>query len=494
MSVPTKEDIDATADGILDNSYCTAPEHFFSPAARDLIGRYMPSFLDQLILTPTELVHSAKAQKRLHDAGRVLMNVVDKVGTLQARFKSVSPAKRVKELHTLVSAASKKVWDDERERPLPSIQPETFAGALMALKGTDAEKDYQANRMLTEYLSQFKVWKEKVEVLVRMVNLYKGKDAFRYVEPVLGECLKSDPALDQLLGMAERLETRCNDLVDLWKGTWEPREGTQPTVKDINALIAEDLVPSVKAGIEYALMRALAGKVPLRSAEPEPEIQAVFDLCRRMWLGQGLLGGAKGLAMLEKRQTRHLNTEGVTDLLRERKVLADRLLYLFNLCTLAIGPSNRATLKAFIDHYFGDRDFVLRVAAGQEAPVPKMQTFTQLHRAIRASWLTDEEKANYCGLIEGTQGELLKRSRLFEQIDKKGGGPSQKVLTLLDLCRKNTFIEGPNLETVRQAIQSYLRDPMFLQEYIGGVQGEERDRKMSLLTKMLNSVGINTIG
>ncbi|MGE5502836.1 MAG: hypothetical protein ACM31L_00290 [Actinomycetota bacterium] len=492
MAVPSKDDIEAASDVVLDGAYCTAVEHFFNPGARDLIGRFLPGFLDGLVITPTELVHSAKYQKRLHDAGRTMMNAVDKIATLQARRKNESSAKRVKDLHALVSAASRKVWDDEKERPYPALTADNFSSVFATIKGAEAERDYTINRALSEYLSQYKVWKDKVAVLTGMVRSTVGRDENHYVEWLLGECLRSDPALDQLFGMPDRLEARCNDLVDLWKGEWQQRDTASAALPDISALIAEGAAPNVKAGIEYSLLRTLAGKEPLRSAEPEQEIQALFEMFRKMWTGSTLIGGQKALALLEKRQARYINNEGVTDLLRERKVLADRVAFLMGLSALAIGQGNRATLKIFIDHYFGDQDFIPRVVSGQDAPVPKLQTFTATHRSLRSSWLSDDDKGTYMALVETAQAELIKRSRLFEQVDKKSGSPAQKVLTLLDLCRKATFIEGRNLDGVKQSIERYLQDPQFVPDYLGGSQGEERERKVQLLVKTLAAFGIRS--
>jgi hypothetical protein len=487
MAAPMKDDVDAI-DDLVEASFCTSVEHFFTPAARDLLGRYLGSYCDQLIITPAEMVHSAKYQKRLHDAGRIMMNVIDKVATIQARRKGIDAAQRVRDLGALVSLAGRKVWDDDKERPLPTVKPEAFADAVDRMPPKDRE--YTAFRQLTDLLAAYKVWKDKVGILAKMLAANQGRTAAPVIEAILAETIRSEPAIDQLLGMPETLEDRCNDLIDLWKGTWQARDTASPVVVDLNALIASGAALSLKTSIEFCLMRSLAGKMPLRSAEPELEIQAVIDLFRRMWLGQGVIGGTKALAMLERRQSRTITTETVTDLLRERKVVVDRLFYLMTLAQLAVGPTNRGTVKSFIDHYFGDRDFIPRVIAGQELPIPKLQTLTQLHRAIKTSWLGDAEKVTYGASVAAAHAELLKRSRLFEQIDKKGGSPSQKLLTILDLCRKNTFIDGDSMETVRVQVQGYLNDPQFMPDYLGSTSGEERDRKISLLTRTVNAIGL----
>lgn len=485
-----REEPDQGSDELLDQSYCTEVAHLTAPPARDLVGRYLGSFLDGLIITPTELVHSAKHQKRLSSAGRILFNAVDKVATLQARHKKIQPSVRLRELDALITTGIKKVWDDEKERPVPSVTPDTFMAVIGKLKTTAPEREYAINRIITELLFPHKVWKDKVVVLDKLMRQCGDTDILPLIELPLAECLRSEAAMDQLLGLSDRLEDRCDDLIALWNGTWTPRDTAAEVVGDLAQQIGSGKAPNCKAAVEHALLRALTGKLPLRSAEPEQEIQAVFDMFRRMWINNSLIGGAKALAMLEKRQARNINSETITDLLRERKVLADRICYLMTMTGIAIGQSNRATLKAFIDHYFGDQDFLPRVIAGQDSPVPKLQTLTQTHRLIRSSWLSDEDKASHMTKVEAAQGELLRRSRLLEQVEKKGGGAAQKLLTLVELCRKNTFIEGTVLEAIKKAIIGYLQTPDFLNDYLAGAQGEDKDRKVALLSKTLASFGI----
>lgn len=491
MATLTKEEMDGAPEAMLDGSYCIAVEDFLSVGSRDLIGRFLTSFLESLVITPTELVYSAKCQKRLNDAGRVMLNAVDKIATVQAKAKNESAAKRLKELNTLISAGMKKMWDEDKDKPAPAITPDGFPAFLAGLKSSGAERDYAIHRALVEHLTQFKVWKDKVAALLKFHDQTKGTDENRIIEFILSECFKSDAALDQMFGLAETLEERCVDLLEFWRGAFTPRPTSFPGMATITALVAEGSAPNIKASAEYALLRTLAAKEPIRSAEPELEVQALFDLFKRMWTGSTLIGGTKAMASIERRQARHLSKEGITDLLRERKVLADRYAFLMQISAIAIGQGNRATLKTFIEHYFGDKDFVPRVIAGQDPPVPKMQTLTNIHRALKASWLPEGDKATCMAQVEAAQSQLLKTSRLFEQIDKKGGSASQKVLTLLDMCRKGTFIDGPVLAAVRTVIESYLRDPSFLPDYIGGSAGEEKERKMTLLTKTLGAFGIS---
>jgi len=490
MNNPVKDDGELSSGDAAEKAFCGTVEEFSSPAAREMMGRYIGSFLDQLIITPAELVHSGKYLKRLSDSGRVLMNAVDRAGTLQAKIRNLSAAVRVKELHALVSAGVRRAWDEDREKPVPSVTAATFFKVVEGVRLSGAERDRQIGRILTEVLFQQKTWRDKVNTLVGLLQSAGGTPMFDFIEPWLAEALRSEPALDQLLGFPERLEERCGDLNDLWRGAFVMRDTAAPVLADINRLIGEGRAPTCKASFEYVLLRTLANKEPLRSAEPEIEIQAIFDMFRRLWNGGEICGGTRTPATLERRQNRLITSEGVTDLLRERKVVADRLAYLMTLANTAIGPSNRGTIRTFLDHYFGDQDFVPRTIGGQDPPVPKMQTLTGIHRALKASWLPEADKTQAMARVETAQLELLRRSRLFEQVDKKSGGPAQKVLTLVDLTRKGTFIDGEAMAQLRPILHVYLRDPMFLVEYTAGASGEDRARKIAPLSKTLASFGV----
>lgn len=491
MADPIKDDLDTAPETLLDGAYCAAVEDFYSVGSRDFIGRFLTSFIESLIITPTELVFSSKYQKRLNDSGRIMMNAVDKIATAQAKARNESASQRLKDLNALISAGMKRMWDEDKERPAPTITPETLPAFLAGLKSSGAERDYAIHRAVVEYLSQFKVWKDKIAALLKLYEQVKGKDESRLIEFILSECIKSDAALDQMFGPFDSLEERCDDLIALWKGDWKPRPKANAGMVTINAMVAEGIAPNIKAAAENSLLRTLANKDPIRSAEPEVEVQALFELFKRLWTGSTLIGGTKAMASVERRQARYLSKEAITDLLRERKVLTDRYAFLMQISAVAIGQSNRTTIKTFIDHYFGDKDFVPRIIAGQEAPVPKLQTLTTIHRALRASWLSDSDKSAGMAQVETAQAQLLKTSRLFEQVDKKSASASQKVLTLLDLCRKGTFIEGAPMASVRTVMETYLRDPSFLPDYLGGATGEEKARKMTILTKTLGSIGIN---
>jgi hypothetical protein len=472
-------------------SYCTKFEDFFTPAARDLVARYLPGFMDQLVITPTELLHSAKYQKKLAEAGRPLMNAVDKVGTLQAKAnKEGSSVKRVKDLHTLVSDGMKKVWDDERASPIPTFKPGAFMAAA-AVFGVGGDQEYQINRMLTEHLFALKTWRDKMEALLALLQETYGAEQQKYIAQIIAECLRSENAMNALLGPVDRLEDRMNDLIDLWKGQWQPRGDENPMVTALSQAIGGGLVPGARPAIEVAMLRNLASKEPVDNGESDGELQALARVVRRARFENTIIGGAKLIALIEKRMARFINNEALTDIMREPRPWAEKSMALVNLITLAVGPGVRQTLLNFIDHYFSNEDFTKRLLAGNESPFFRLQGMANLHRAIRAAPLPEQSKWKYMEAIEAAHAGYMASTKPFELVDRQAKNSAQKTIMLIDLCRKGTFIDGRTMETARQAIQATLAQPDFKANYLAGATGAEAEKKIDILTKTLAALGIS---
>jgi hypothetical protein len=471
-------------------SYCTSFDDFFKPASRDLVARYLPAFLDQLVITPTELLYSAKYQKKLSEAGRPLMNAVDKIGTLQAKAnKEGSSVKRIKDLHNLVSEGMKRIWEDERVVPIPAFKKGGFTAIIAGISGST--RDYQVNRILTEHLFTQKVWRDKAEVLLNLLVETEGTPDQKYIEPVLAECLRSEPALNSILGPFDRLEDRLGDLLEIWKGQWQPRGEDNPLVSALSQEVANGQLPSARAAIEVSLLRNLASKEPLYNGEPDSELQALARVVRRARFENTIVGGTRTIALIEKRMARYINNEALTDIMREPRSWAEKCLALINLANLAVGPSVRQTLMNFIEHYFSNEDFAKRLLSGSESPFYRLQGMANLHRAIKSSPLPEGHKTRYMETIENAHAGYMVSIKPFDLVDKQSKNSAQKVIALIDLCRRGTFLDGRSMEQARQVISVTLQQPDFKPNYIGSAAGADAEKKMDILTKTLAALGIS---
>lgn len=97
MTAPASEDV-----SLAKTAYCLSEGHFYRPQARDLIARLLRSYLDNVFLTPTELLHSWSYQQKFSAAGNVLESVVQKAAIAQVKGTETSVTGRIKDLHALL--------------------------------------------------------------------------------------------------------------------------------------------------------------------------------------------------------------------------------------------------------------------------------------------------------------------------------------------------------------------------------------------------------
>ena len=97
MADPASEDV-----SLAKTAYCLSEGHFYRPQARDLIGRLLRSYLDNVFLTPTELLHSSTYQQKFSAAGNFLEGAVQKAAIAQVKGTETSVTGRIKVLHALL--------------------------------------------------------------------------------------------------------------------------------------------------------------------------------------------------------------------------------------------------------------------------------------------------------------------------------------------------------------------------------------------------------
>ncbi len=117
---------DPTLSPITEAPLCAELEDFYGLAARTTIGKLLRKYLDEALITPTELLHDAKEMKRFGDKGNLLFSAIDKVSSLQARAAGEETGKGRKEFLD-------KSWDglNKRARDFAATKPKAPTGSNM---------------------------------------------------------------------------------------------------------------------------------------------------------------------------------------------------------------------------------------------------------------------------------------------------------------------------------------------------------------------------
>src|SRR3954464_8292099 len=141
-------------DGASKLVQCREVPDLYLAASRALIGSLCRSFLDQMALTPTELLYSSRNHTRLEGAGNLLREVVERAGSMQARAVGENAPNRIRDLQQLLEKMSSATRELEAKEPAVQLKAGGFLQTIAALRANTpaAAQPTRVFRMVTEYL------------------------------------------------------------------------------------------------------------------------------------------------------------------------------------------------------------------------------------------------------------------------------------------------------------------------------------------------------
>ena len=478
----------------------TFTSQFYRPQARDLIGRLLRSYLDNVFLTPTELLHSWSYQQKFSAAGKFLEGAVQKAATAQVKGTETSVTGRIKEVHALLENLTSRARNADGSDSLEGVEPAQclvrFKQALARPETTN--RDYTLNRLMTGYLAGCESWLEKLHQIVAAFDVLDQNGAtdqnLKYPDVFLGEIVRSRAALDQLLGETKSLEQLLIAISDLAEGEYKPGENTpEPDlVNRISQLFSRFKLPASRAGLIFHVYAALAGRTRLASEDVVDELNGVHRIYQRFQRKGELFGGAKTVILLERRVIRTLSVDNLGEKLRQLPHKHNQVVRLLGVHDIIMDHEHKKLVRNYLDYVLEDREFDAKLVDGGGSIGEKLQRFTLLHGLLVKSNLSDMYKAKYSSFFEDLQESYIKNGGVFAQIDKAMGDSAKKSLYLMELCGSKAFIEGRNLENARKLIGHYILQPEFIKAYLAGATDQNAvEARINELKKKLLAAGID---
>ena len=475
---------------------CKKVGDFYLPAARALIGSLCRNFLDQMALTPTELLFSSRNHTRLEGAGNLLREVVERAGSMQARAAGEPSPNRIRDLNALLDQLRAATRDIEAKEPAIGLKAGGFLQAVAAIRaGTPPDAVVaKVGRMLTDYLANARTWSEKLERMIAVGQEAKGSPEMGFVDSMLSEMIVSGAAQDSLFSRRINLENKIEDLIELYKAAYPTRRKEPATqlAGDINTLMKSAEMPETKTAIETAIIQQIAGPGPMSSPELMMELKSTYGLLQRLRFGDKVIGGRRALEFIDKRMGKLLNEETIADYVRGGGTVADRLVSLLEIYAVTFGPSNKKTVEGLIQRYFADDSLERRLLTGEGSTPHKLKLLTGLHRAIVSAPLATQDKQAYAVKVVRMQTNFLTQSKFFAQIDKQNLSSGRKCAQLVQMCVDGHFIPGDNLEKAKTLVKHYLGRPDFKDKYFEGISPSKRQELADTLKKQLAALGLQS--
>jgi len=167
---------------------CQAYNELYGIESRSTVNRLLRKYLDEVVLTPTELLHNNRELKRLLDLD-ITQSAVDRVATLQAKQNGSDSREHRDVLYGFVEQA----WLRLRrlgDRPdVPRVQKIGFAAAVEQIDATAApeERDFLALVALLNELVDLRNWSAKMQTLIDQMDKAGASRAVGLIDRVIAD-------------------------------------------------------------------------------------------------------------------------------------------------------------------------------------------------------------------------------------------------------------------------------------------------------------------
>jgi hypothetical protein len=262
---------------------CTTLEEFFGLESRNLIGRLLRDFLDTLVITPTELLHSYSYIKKLDSAGNLLNAAIHHIAKGQADATKTPVKDRAEAINKLIRETTNLARDTmaERKKRLP-LEPGQFAHLCRRAEARyePHERRHMILTTLTNTLAGSRSYGQKLEQLDGFVTPDLEPAQLEMLDGVIADLLSSGQMIQEILGNQEHLAAALAELLDLIGGKLaaDPPQASV-CMTAVNRLLKAHELPACRAVLLDRFMREISSNKPL-SRDPAAErthLQALVD-------------------------------------------------------------------------------------------------------------------------------------------------------------------------------------------------------------------------
>ncbi|MCG5243410.1 hypothetical protein MCW82_26880 [Azospirillum doebereinerae] len=310
--------------------FCRTLDDLYGFESRVVIGRLLRPFLDAQRLTPTELLHSWPAYRKLEEQGALLGAAVHAVARHHGDLHGIAVPDRVRVLRGLVVSASSRARDFLAERKrLPGFDDRDLDATSRRIDAVVGEGGHDTLflSLLTLHLAEGGTLPGKLEQLLVLMHNAEPRHLALF-DGVAADVVGSADTLKELLGEQPSLAMGLCALADALHGR-DPEPGgllgapPSSALTRLCDLAIRERAPLSRIVLIDRLRQALAGDQPLDRRDPKTEGALLRTITERLTGADGrLLGGAAMSKALDRRMLRHRQT-----VLRDQGMhdIADRL-------------------------------------------------------------------------------------------------------------------------------------------------------------------------
>lgn len=453
---------------------CRTVRDVFGLESRMMMNRIFRTYLESVMLTPTEVLHQAADLRRLCDRDRLLPSAVSLTAKLQTQNTDQSLRDRQDEIYAIVDQITARA-DRAEALDLPPLA-EPFSETLAAVSRlNDEQPEYLAMAVLARDLSGTRSWLGKLERLCDMVHAEPDRKAALLLDTVIADVLGAN-VIQELLGWQRSLGSAIIAMLDMADGKFDPAQSDdEDAARKLTLLFANGTLPASHRVLVDRALRQLKSTQPLNRKEPEQELEEYQRILVRLLVPGGLLSGAQAAEAMTVRGARFVEQGGVsgrrTAITNTVRVLPDKargVMYLAELSNTDFLDDHAEDIVEQLDIVFGAR-VIDQLCRQSMSPKNRMVTATGAHQAALNSNLPDEIKKKVAEHIDEVLARYLTDEAIIDKLDNQNTHIRDRAVRLVKFCAAGVLPEGKALNLARQRIVELLRQPNFDASFVEGI-------------------------
>lgn len=478
---------------------CQSLADVYRQASRAVIERLLRRYLEQVFLTPSEMLHNHRALQRVQEIDTLYPPAVDRVATIQARKAGLDQRQRRDELFSLVGRASQRARKTE-EVKLPTITGSDFAKLFENVAGVvaPAEVAYSVRTVLSRDLIEYRSWLGKLDRLAGLVRADYPDEVLAALDEVIADLVAIPSALQEILGYRRNLAHALCALADLYEhGETVEKSDSNVELGAIGPLIASGRLAETRQALLDCLVQQLAGSQPLSRNEPSAEKDGFRMVTRRMLRPTDLLGGPATAAALTRRHVLFLEGGGkralrdsVGGVLSFVDELQERIVYLVALAASELGEGLQDIILKDLRALLGNAD-INQIVPPAWAPTDKLRRVKGVFDMVNESaGLPADERTRLADMVDDMVAVFIDRERIIAKLDDPSAPLRDRATRLVDFCAAGLLPDGRSLRVARDRVVRHLRRPNFDQVFLEGVDPEHHAEALRDFHQRLERAGI----
>jgi hypothetical protein len=447
-----------------------------------VLNRLLREYLEEVKLTPTEVLHSYKQLQRLFDRDTLRFSAISHIATIQVKGREKSAKDRQAELNRMIDQITQQAREAQSVR-LPKLG-DKFSKTLAAMPKLDSHPaEYLAMVVLSRDLIGVPSWTGKIDRLCDMAIQEHDRTALLLLDTVIADLLGAN-VIQELLGWQRSLGNAIISMLDLADGVFDASASdARETADRLLTLFRERALPASQRVLVDRALRQLKSSAPLYKADPSKEMEEYQRVLARLLVPGGILSGAQAAEALTLRGSQFVEAGGKSGRRAAIGATVEALpdpargaMYLAELSKTELIGDHMDDIVSQLDVVFSAR-VINQLCQQSMSHKDRMVTATGAYRATATSALPDDIKAQVIEHIDSVLERYLLDENIIDRLDSPGTHLRDRAVRLVKFCGAGVLPEGKALKLARKRIVKLLKQPNFDAHFIEGIQDPAKAEK-----------------